>query len=408
MFEESTGLSELGEESVSNDKPPNLILGPEDPRYFDLKYHAAPLGGENGIAARLRQVAIVGQRNASLRGSITYQIKARKSAANAEAAAIEATKLLLTGNGENSDDILRLFPRLIPTKPYCADDLSNGLVVRSKKHALKKPHIQVNGPSSVRWLVHDLDYAEARFAHRDACLPPPNIIAINNANGHAHAFILLEVPVAKHSEARPKPLQFLAAIERGIRRRLNADPAYSGLICKNPLNCRWEVECRRARPYTLLELDDSLFEHDKSWDFSPAIAYGHSRNCACFDAVRKIAYREVLDAKRTGISCQQFEAWLASVAWQINLNFSQPLPPSDIRAIAKSVAKWTWKKFSEEGLSARQSRLGKQGMAKRWQGHTPNRVAKPWTTHGISERTWYRRRKQQKATMCDALDSTAN
>ena len=38
--------------------------------------------------------------------------------------------------------------------------------------------------------------------HRDACLPPPNAIVINKANGHAHALTLLATPVAKHSAAR--------------------------------------------------------------------------------------------------------------------------------------------------------------------------------------------------------------
>ena len=41
------------------------------------------------------------------------------------------------------------------------------------------------------------------------------MIMVNRENGHAHRAYRLETPVAKHSKARLKPLQFLAAVERG-------------------------------------------------------------------------------------------------------------------------------------------------------------------------------------------------
>ena len=109
------------------------------------------------------------------------------------------------------------FPSLIPSKLHCADVPSDGLMTRFRRSALKYRHVQLNGPAGFRWMPHDIDRADAYFAHRDANLPEPNFIAINPENGHAHSAILLAVPVACHSASRDGPLRFYAAVERGYR-----------------------------------------------------------------------------------------------------------------------------------------------------------------------------------------------
>jgi hypothetical protein len=48
-----------------------------------------------------------------------------------------------------------------------------------------------------------------------------------------------------------------------------------------------------------------------------------------------------------------------------------------LRAITKSVADWTWRHMSTAGFSARQSRIGTRGNAKRWADHVPTEVTKP-------------------------------
>ena len=78
-------------------------------------------------------------------------------------------------------------------------------------------------------------------------------------------------------------------------------------------------------------------------DSSVTTMHGFSRNCTCFDNVRETAYREVLDAKRAGKSLSDFQLRLEGVAPEINLHFPEALPLSEIRAIAMSVAKWTWR-----------------------------------------------------------------
>ena len=228
------------------------------------------------------------------------------------------------------------FVSLIPDRPYCVDVVGDRLKIRDKRLALQHRHIQLNGPASFRWMPHDIDRADAYFAHRDANLPEPNFIAINPENGHGHCAILLAVPVARHSASRIEPLRFYGAVERGIARRLGADRGYAGLITKNPLHPHWRVEWRRDEPYTLPELADWLFFEDMRPDPSIETTFGAGRNVTVFDELRQIAYREVLSFKRAG----SIEAWFdrcLRLAVGINQQFPQPMRLSEVRAIAKSV-----------------------------------------------------------------------
>lgn len=72
----------------------------------------------------------------------------------------------------------------------------------------------------------------------------------------------------------------------------------------------------------------------------------------------------------------------------MNRQFSTPLGESEVRGIAKSVAKWTWKRFTEQGLSNIQSARARI----RWAGHVAESTTKPWLAMGISRRTYYRRK----------------
>jgi hypothetical protein len=241
-------------------------------------------------------------------------------------------------------------------------------------------------------MPHDIDRPDAYFAHDDANLPPPNVIAINPENGHAHSAILLANPVARHSASRVEPLRFFAAVERGFARRLGADRRYTGLIAKNPLHPDWRVEWRREEPYTLPELADWLFQPDIAPDIGPEATHGAGRNCTIFEGLRRIAYREVRAFKRNG-SFYMFRARLEQLALDINIQFPEALGLVEVRAIAKSVAKWTWRNLSEEKLSA----LQRHRANIRWNGHVSAEKTKPWEAHGISRRTWYRRKRRGTA-----------
>jgi hypothetical protein len=179
-----------------------------------------------------------------------------------------------------------------------------------------------------------------------------------------HSAVLLAMPVARHAAARVEPLHFYGAVERGIARRIGADRHYTGLITKNPVHAHWRVEWRRDEAYNLPELADWLFPEDMQPDFYVEQTLGAGRNCIVFDELRLIAYREVRAFKRTG-SLDAFRSRLEGVAIGINMQFPVALRLAEVRGIARSVAKWTWRQFSNEKFSE----LQRHRASCRWANH---------------------------------------
>jgi len=270
--------------------------------------------------------------------------------------------------------------------------------------------VQLNGPSTFAWLLHDIDRPDAILAHRDANLPHPNFIAVNPENGHAHCGMLLSVPVARHHASRLDPLRLYAAVDLGFTRRLGADMGYSGLIVKNPMHEAWRVEWRIDRPYDLGELEGWLFEPDMRPMREPERQLGAGRNVVLFEGLSSRCYRDVRQFKKSGASFEQWHDHVSTIAQKLNAEFvswlaprrdglmnAGPLPAGEVRATAKSVAKWVWHRFTLGGFSAAQSRRGIAGNTKRWAGHEAVSRTKPWETEGVSRATWYRRRAKPTA-----------
>ena len=252
------------------------------------------------------------------------------------------------------------FAQLVPTRPYCADNPQDGLQILRRDQALQRRHIQLNGPHDIRWLNFDVDRPDARFAAEDANLVQPTFIAINPSNGHAHLAYLLGQPVLRFAKSRMGPLRFAAAVERGYVRRLGADPLYAGLIAKNPIHPHWRAEWLAPGPYDLGTLADWLFECDMRLDPGPKVQSGFGRNCQLFDDLRAVAYREVLTFKRQGASYAEFATRLKQLAFAINQQFPGPLGTSEVRSIIRSVANWTWRRFSPERFAEIQASRGRQ------------------------------------------------
>ena len=80
---------------------------------------------------------------------------------------------------------------------------------------------------------------------------------------------------------------------------------------------------------------------------------GLSRHVTVFDELREFAYRIVLDFKSFD-DRDAFVEQLFDHAQKLN-SFSTPLPLSALRSVVKSVAKWTWRKFSEKQFNELQS-----------------------------------------------------
>ena len=128
--------------------------------------------------------------------------------------------------------------------------------------------------------------------------------------------------------------------------------------------------------------------------------YGLGRNCTLFEKLRTWAYRAI----RQG--WPEYERWHEAVLTRAQAynDFEAPLPDSEVRATAKSVARYTHRNFSPANFSAVQAqRGGKKGEKARTlfiplvqekisQGASQREIAKEL---GVSQKTvsnWLKRR----------------
>lgn len=253
----------------------------------------------------------------------------------------------------------------LPHRPYCTDDPLSGIYIRSQAAALRHRHIQHNPPPLVSSLVFDVDMPDGYHAWLDRGLPTPHWLSVNRTNGHAHIGYMLATPVARTSAARQKPLRYLAAIEHVLARRLGADIGYAGLITKNPIHEDWLTVWHNIPAYSL----DYLAEFCPDADLaaysrrSRKEASGLGRNVTVFDNVREWAYRAVREYWRP----HGYDAWADAVraacdsANAFGLEQGGQLPPNEIKATAKSIARWVWNNFSPAEFRAIQATRGAKG-----------------------------------------------
>lgn len=247
---------------------------------------------------------------------------------------------------------LDLFADTIPHKPYCTDTLGT-LMIRPAMDAIKRRYIQPNGPNDLRWLVYDVDRPTAYYDWYDLRAPTPNIVVRNRDNGHAHLLYGLEVPVYKQPSAQRKPLRYAAAIDVALTEKLQADPGYAGLICKNPIHPSWDVSVFEEASYSLGWLADNVdltpFS-DKRIHLPPV---GLGRNCTLFEVTRRWAYRK-RRSPQGWLSESFFIDAVIEYAAGYNLQeFARNLLPwAEVKATGKSIGRWTWENMDEAGFRA--------------------------------------------------------
>src|SRR5690606_24863289 len=93
--------------------------------------------------------------------------------------------------------------------------------------------------------------------------------------------------------------------------------------------------------------------------------YGLGRNCNIFNDLREYAYSAIRQAN----GFEQFHSDCFAYALNLNVALTSPLLLSEIKAIAKSIARWTFAKFDNSKFSAIQAERGSmKGKGKREQG----------------------------------------
>jgi len=272
-------------------------------------------------------------------------------------------------------DTIETFKNQLPVKPYCSNDLENGLIIRNKNKALEMLYLQANQPSIQTCLLFDLDEDNAFYKFEDVGLPIPTFITKSPLSGRCHYGYMLKAGVCKTQHARLKPLKYAAAVEAGIASKLASDYGYSGLITKNPLHEHWSPYWSGAELYELDYLADFVELETPKKAAEKAKGYGLGRNVNLFDDLRAYAYRSVLKFKNKS-TYDAWEADLLRVAQGLNshCNALNLLQNNEIKATARSVSKWTWKHFDSDTFSDIQSNRGKKNLGKSKKTNARNKI----------------------------------
>lgn len=244
----------------------------------------------------------------------------------------------------------------LPLWPLASDDLRQGIYRMSRESALGLRYIETNPQAVSNLLVVDIDHEDALMRtmwNRKAWLP--NAVVENPKNGHAHAVWALSEPVTRTEYAKRKPLAYAAAITEGLRRSVDGDQGYSGLITKNPTHPHWEASWLTDHLYEL----DELREHLDGSGFMPPPGWartrrkkpvGLGRNCDIFESARTWAYREARRIRQhnehaTRNDHNELHDVITTHVHGLNAEYSEPLRHSEGKAIAESIFRWITTRF---------------------------------------------------------------
>ena len=229
-----------------------------------------------------------------------------------------------------------------------------------------------------------------------APVPPPNVVAVRKASGHAQAAWLLKRPVHKAPGSRPRPLLRFTRAAEYYRQALGADAGFVGVLCSNPIHEDYSTFWERIGGYPLAELCEPI-PHGWRRPFQPRTAEG--RNCALFLhlcrwlAARPVSLSDLLD--------EAFTVYAGFPA------AGHPFTVAEVRGIVTSVwryrLKWNADGHDPAWLQRQRVRGEKSGRVRFAQGvdgavrasasaSGSNERLLPWDAEGVSRRTWYRHR----------------
>lgn len=250
----------------------------------------------------------------------------------------------------------------------------------SKDNALRDGKlIQFNSAKLISYLVFDIDEPHPDDTSENpscfynwfyADMPPPTFIVYNDINGHCQYFYELKTPVSTSKKSAKKPQYYLHAIRKQMTLDLNADSAYTHAISKNPFNSEKQtVYYCLAEPYELADLDN--LDRSLLNDFKPSNPddyLGLGRNNDIFHTVRFDVYAYKANCDRY----EQLYNFCLNECRALNEEISKSydkdkLNDNEIRSTAKSIARWTWDRYTGKGkhndkyFSLEQAKRGKKG-----------------------------------------------
>lgn len=262
--------------------------------------------------------------------------------------------------GMLSQQQLDLFQSL-PKRPYCMDEKPGYMLIRSKAIAIKKPYLQINSPTTTIYFVFDDDKEDSALSWFDSNLPAPYWTTQNPDNGHCHHCYKLEIPLHTSEFSSIKAIKYAQAVYYAYALKMGADLSYSQLITKNPLHPQWRTTYWTKQAYSLDYLADFVDLPKKLPKKLEVVGLG--RNVTMFEKGRHWAYKAIRDYMHHS-SSHDWERAVKTHMEAINSSFEVPLPYSEVKATAKSIAKWVWQRFSYGEFSAIQAKRGAKGCKK--------------------------------------------
>lgn len=251
--------------------------------------------------------------------------------------------------------------RYLSRFPLATDDLELGVWRERRERALRRQYVETSPRALVAAIVIDVDRPDAvlRAFERPSDHPMPSWV-VEGTRGHGHVGWWLNAPVCRTDAARVDPLRYLARVTEGLRRSLDGDQAYTGLLTRNPLHDEADVVWGTDKTYRLRDL--GTVHTPRQLPRKPERSSGLGRNVTMFDTAR----HEVYGLHDPDQPLEDWHRVVVQHCHAVNSTFDAalggPLPFSEVQATASSISRWTRRHFKLSKREWHQAQ-GRKGAA---------------------------------------------
>lgn len=251
--------------------------------------------------------------------------------------------------------------RYLSRYPLATDNLDAGAWREQRERALRRQYVESSPRAIVAAVVIDVDRPDAvlRAFERPSDHPVPSWVVEGN-RGHGHVGWWLTAPVCRTDAGRVDPLRYLARVTEGLRRSLDGDPAYTGLLTRNPLHADADVIWGTDRTYSLRDL--GTIHTPRQLPRKPERSSGLGRNVTMFDTARRAVY----GLHDPMMPMEEWHRIVVQHCHAINSTFDAtlggPLLFSEVQATASSISRWVRRNFTMS-KSEYQAMRGRKGAA---------------------------------------------
>jgi len=258
----------------------------------------------------------------------------------------------------------------LPRAPLAGPGKTGPHYRTSRARALTLPYVEANPLAMQSLIITDHDHGSADEIAGLLGLPVPTYVAMNPHTRDGHIVYALAAPVCLTDAAHRAPVNLLARVESGLCTVLGGDVAYGGRITKNPTHHdHLPLWGNHAAVYGLRDLAaalDELGALPKCTEQRTLTNSAIGRNVALFDITRKWAYRRRGDYTDPTEWEEVAYAYAYAYAHDRNLaviapTFSRgPLDTAEVTHLARSIARWTWRKITRT-FEQEQAKRGHNG-----------------------------------------------